>query len=103
MNVCIMIIVQCAIIQEIKCNASLLFAHLPFVRIHGISDCIHNCVSMYVHPFQGVNLQHVPESDYSVTVGGQPCIDLNVNDAGTAITCLPPVVAQVNAPIVVSG
>ena len=51
MNVCIMIIVQCAIIQEIKCNASLLFAHLPFVRIHGISDCIHNCVSMYVHPF----------------------------------------------------
>ena len=48
-NECIMIIMQCAMIQEIKCNiASLLFAHFPFVRIHGISDCIHNCVSTYV-------------------------------------------------------
>ena len=39
---------------------------------------------------QGTNLDLVPESDYSVTVGGQPCTELNVNEAGTAITCLPP-------------
>ena len=98
-----MIIMLCTMIQELNCNiASLLFVHLPFVRIYGISDCIHNCVSTYVH-FKGVNLQRVPESDYSVTVGGRPCTQLDVNVAGTAITCLPPVVAQVNAPIVVSG
>ena len=32
----------------------------------------------------------VPDSDYSVTVGGRPCTELNVNNAGSAITCLPP-------------
>ena len=39
---------------------------------------------------QGTNLHRVPESDYSVTVGGQPCTELDINEAGTAITCLPP-------------
>ena len=39
---------------------------------------------------QGVNLHHFPESDYSVTVGGQPCTELDVSEDGTAITCLPP-------------
>ena len=35
-------------------------------------------------------MQHVPESDYSVTVGDQPCTELDVSDDGTALTCLPP-------------
>ena len=35
-------------------------------------------------------MHRVPESDYSVTVGGLPCTGLDVNEAGTAITCLPP-------------
>ena len=51
---------------------------------------------------QGVNLHCIPESDYSVTVGGQPCTELDVSEDGTAITCLPPVLAQIDAPIVVS-
>ena len=51
---------------------------------------------------QGVNLRRIPESDYSVTVGDQPCTELDVNEDGTAITCLPPVLAQIDAPIVVS-
>ena len=51
---------------------------------------------------QGVNLHRIPESDYSVTVGGQPCTELDVSEDGTAITCLPPVLAQIDAPIVVS-
>ena len=51
---------------------------------------------------QGVNLHRIPESDYSVTVGGQPCTELDVSEDGTAITCLPPVLAQIYAPIVVS-
>ena len=59
-------------------------------------------LSMPVCFIQGVNLQHVPESDYSVTVGGLPCTELDIDEAGTAITCLPPILAQVNAPIVVS-
>ena len=59
-------------------------------------------VSMPVCFIQGVNLRRVPESDYSVTVGGLPCTELDINEAGTAITCLPPILAQVNAPIVVS-
>ena len=59
-------------------------------------------VSMPVCFIQGVNLQRVPESNYSVTVGGQPCTELDINEAGTAITCLPPILAQVNAPVVVS-
>ena len=40
--------------------------------------------------FYGKNLQRVPESDYSVTVGGLPCTELDVSENGTAITCLPP-------------
>ena len=59
-------------------------------------------ISMAVCFIQGVNLQRVPESAYSVTVGGQPCTELDIDEAGTAITCLPPILAQVNAPIVVS-
>ena len=35
-------------------------------------------------------MRRVPESDYSVTVGGLPCTGLDINEAGTAITCLPP-------------
>ncbi len=45
---------------------------------------------LFMSSYKGVNLQHVPESDYSVTVGDQPCTGLDVNEAGTAITCLPP-------------
>ena len=30
------------------------------------------------------------ESDYSVTVGGLPCTELDISEDGTAITCLPP-------------
>ena len=35
-------------------------------------------------------MQRVPESDYSVTVGGLPCTELDISEDGTAITCLPP-------------
>ena len=40
--------------------------------------------------YKGTNLQRVPENDYSVTVEGQPCTELDVSEDGTAITCLPP-------------
>ena len=60
------------------------------------------CYVMQICFMQGVNLHRIPESDYSVTVGGQPCTELDVNEDGTAITCLPPVLAQIYAPIVVS-
>ena len=40
--------------------------------------------------YKGTNLQRVPESDYSVTVGDQPCTELDVREDVTAITCLPP-------------
>ena len=56
--------------------------------------------------YKGTNLQHVPESDYSVTVGGQPCTELDVNEDGTALTCLPPqsvsVFGQTSLPVTVS-
>ena len=59
-------------------------------------------VVMQICFMQGVNLHRIPESDYSVTVGGQPCTELEVNEAGTAITCFPPVLTQIYAPVVVS-
>ena len=56
--------------------------------------------------FKGTNLQRVPESDYSVTVGGQPCTELDVSEDGTAITCLPPqsvsIFGQANLAVTVS-
>ena len=54
-----------------------------------------------------MNLDLVPESDYSVTVGDKPCTELDVSEAGTAITCLPPqsvsTVGLDNLPVTVSG
>ena len=54
-----------------------------------------------------MNLDLVPESDYSVTVGGQTCTELDVNEAGEVITCLPPqsvsIVGLDNVPVTVSG
>ena len=51
-------------------------------------------------------MQHVPESDYSVTVGGQPCTELDVSEDETAITCLPPqsvsIIGQANLAVTVS-
>ena len=56
--------------------------------------------------FKGTNLQRVPESDYSVTVGGQPCTEMDVSEDGTAITCLPPqsvsIFGQTNLAVTVS-
>ena len=40
--------------------------------------------------YKGTNLQRVPESDYSVTVGGLLCTELDVSEDETALTCLPP-------------
>ena len=56
--------------------------------------------------YKGTNLQHVPESDYSVRVGGLPCTELEVNEDGTALTCLPPqsvsIFGQTSLPVTVS-
>ena len=45
-------------------------------------------------------------SIYSVTVGGQPCTELDVNEDGTALTCLPPqpvsAFGQTSLPVTVS-
>ena len=51
-------------------------------------------------------MHHVPESDYSVTIGGLPCTELDVNEDGTALTCLPPqsgsIFGQTSLPVTVS-
>ena len=56
--------------------------------------------------FKGSNVQRVPKSDYSVTVGGQPCTELDVREDGTALTCLPPqsvsIFGQANLAVTVS-
>ena len=40
-------------------------------------------------------MHHVSESDYSITVGSQPCTELHVSEDGTSITCLPPQSASI--------
>ena len=60
----------------------------------------------FMSSYKGTNLQHVPESDYSVRVGGLPCTELEVSEDGTAITCLPPqsvsIFGQTSLPVTVS-
>ena len=60
----------------------------------------------FMSSYKGTNLHHVPESDYSVTVEGLPCTELDVSEDGTAITCLPPqsvsIFGQTSLPVTVS-